>query len=103
MVSVTCVHGSLFGVFDEDVGHITPEKILEPESCWCDAAKTLSLAVRIQAYLAGRAEASDLDDAIHFILHSGSGETDFYWECASFYPGDLDRPYWDMLELSEEE
>ena len=95
--------GPLFGVFDEGVGHIAPEKILEPESCWYDAAKTLSLAVRIQAYLAGRAKASDLDDAIHFILHSGGGEKDFYWECASFYPGDLDRPYWDMLELSEKE
>jgi len=95
--------GPLFGVFDKGVGRITSEKILEPESCWYDATKTMSLAVRIQAYLAGRAEASDLDDAIHFILHSGADEADFYWECASFYPSDLDRPYWDMLELSEDE
>ena len=93
--------GPLFGVFDEGTGHITKDQILEPESCWYDAAKTLSLAIRIQAWLAGRTDGSDLDDVLYFTLHTGRKEEEFYWECASFFPDQLASPYFEMLELEE--
>jgi hypothetical protein len=95
--------GPLFGVHDESAGHIKPAEIIEPLLCWFDAARILNLAVQAQAYLAGRANAQALDDKIYFILHTGHGENDFYWEAVSYYPEELSDPYSAMLEFCEDE
>ena len=103
LVNLAETTGPLFGSFNEESGYIQVDHIMEPERCWYDAAKALNLAIRIQSYLLGRAYSDSLDDAIYFTLYTGAGENELVWQCSSFYPDSIDSPYWEMLELSEEE
>ena len=94
--------GPLFGIYDEESDLISPTEIREPLTSWFDAAKTLNLAIRIQAYLAGRSDGRDLNDALYFMLHTGRGDWP-YWECVSYYPALLASPYKEMLQPVENE
>jgi len=103
LINLAELTGPLFGSFNEESGYIQADHIMEPERCWNDAAKALNLAIRIQSYLLGRAYSDSLDDAIYFTLYTGTEEDELIWQCSSFYPDSIDSPYWEILELSEEE
>jgi hypothetical protein len=94
--------GPVFGIYDEQHGLMDGRYIVEPTECWAEAARVLNVAIRAQAYLSGRTDKGMLDDAICFILHTGRGKDDFYWECVLPMPY-LDSPYLDVVEMPDED
>ncbi len=94
--------GPLFGSYDEASGVMSETEIREPISCWLDAARTLSFAIRTQAYLAERSGDTYLDDEIYFTLHTNRDDK-AYWECTRLYPDHLSSPYYEMLCFPKDE
>jgi hypothetical protein len=94
--------GPLFGTDDKTEDLMSEIGIIEPTSCWVAAAKTLNFAIRAQAFLSGRQNGWSLDDACYFVLHTGRGKDDFYWECV-FCSTIPESPYGDMFDLTDEE